>query len=296
MWKQIVLGLSRAANVTLFEIAGTRVTVAALLTALLVLLATFWIARWLRRLTERAMERLGTKPGTRGAVAGLVYYLSLLVGIGVSLETAGIDLTGLFAAGAVFAVGLGFAMQSIAQNFVAGVILLTERAIKPGDVLEVDGHVVRVRELGIRTTVATTRNGEDLVIPNALLIQTIVKNYTFENSHYRVRVGVGVSYDSDMKRVRATLERVAEEMTEQWAVAGRSPQVFMTGFGDNAVQWEVAIWMGDPWHMPAARSALHEAIWDAFAEAGIVIAYPQLDLHLDRPALETLRALGGRAA
>jgi len=86
----------------------------------------------------------------------------------------------------LFPVGLGFAMQNIAQNFVSGLILLVERAIKPGDIVEVEGRVVRVLKMGIRTTIARTRDDEEIIIPNASLVQSSVKNYTLEDSYFRI--------------------------------------------------------------------------------------------------------------
>jgi len=278
-------------DIRLFEIAGTTVTVATLATIAAVLLATVVVARLLRRLVERSLGARGVKPGQAGAIGALLRYVILIVGLGVALDTAGVELTALFAAGALFAVGLGFAMQSIAENFVAGIILLAERSIKPGDVLEVEGRVVRVLEMGIRASIARSRDGEDLVIPNATLIQTTVTNFTLKDATYRIRVPVGVTYGSDMALVRATLEDVAGEVSERHAVPETTPQVLMTEFGNHAVSWEVAIWMNDPWGARPAISALYEAIWWAFKERGIVIAFPQLDVHFDPPVTEGLERL-----
>jgi small-conductance mechanosensitive channel len=272
-------------DLRLFEIAGTQVTVATLATVALAVLVTIAMARILRRLIERTLAARGVKPGHASAISALARYAVLVLGFGIALETAGVELTALFAAGALFAVGLGFAMQSIAQNFVAGVILLTERSIKPGDVLEVEGTVVRILDMGIRASVGRSRNGEDLIIPNAVLIQTTVTNYTLEDSIYRIKAPVGVVYGSDMKIVKHTLESVARTVSETYAVPDTEPQVIMTGFGDNSVNWEVAIWMNDPWSGRRAVSALHEAVWWAFQEQGIVIAFPQLDVHFDPPVM-----------
>ena len=126
-----------------------------------------------------------------------------------------------------------------------------------------------------------SRDGEDLVIPNSVLIQTTVTNHTLKDSAYRIRVPVGVVYDSDMKLVKETLHGVAEKVSQTFAVPDTALQVIMTGFGSHSVDWEVAIWMDDPWRARPAISALHEAIWWAFRDRGIVIAFPQLDVHFD---------------
>ena len=209
------------------------------------------------------------------------------------LQGLGHRLRTLFAAGAIFAVGVGIAMQNIVQNFVSGVILLTERSIQQGDVLEVDGEVCRVLELGIRATIVRSRDGEDFIVPNSVLVQSTNKNYTMQNSIYRMRTRVGLSYRSDVKKARAVLEKVAEEIP--WRLGGRSPQIFLQEFGANAVIFEVAIWMDDPWMAPRRLSDLNEAIWWGLKESDLEIAYPQLDLHLDRSVEESLRRVGARA-
>ena len=217
----------------------------------------------------------------------LLHYVALFVGFGIALRLVGFDLSTLFAAGAIFAVGIGFAMQNIAQNFVSGVILLLEQSIEPGDVLEVEGRFVKVREMWIRSTVARTLDDEEIIIPNATIVQSTVKNYTLKDSIYRLRAKVGVIYGSDMALVKKTLEEVGASM--KWRNRTKDPLVLMIEFGDSAVVFEVSVWIDDPWVQRRAFSDLNEAIWWAFKEKGIVIAFPQLDVHLDRDALEAIR-------
>ncbi len=288
----LMQALGRILEVRLFTIGNTVVTVSTLLASLLVMLVTLWLARVLRRVVAASLTRRGAKPDVAGSVSGLIYYSVLIMGFAVALSTAGIELAAMFAAGAVFAVGLGFAMQSIAQNFVAGVILLSERAIKPGDLLAVEGKLVKVSEVGIRSCVAQTKDGEDLIIPNSVLVETTVTNFTLRESDYRVRVPVGVSYSSDMALVRATLLEAARTAGAKWS-SPRDPTVFMTAFGQHSVDWQVGLWIDQPWDQAHAASDLHEAIWWALQEKGIVIAFPQLDLHLDP---QVTKSLTGRAA
>jgi len=276
----------------LFEIAGTPVSVATLLTVGTVLAATFLISYVLRRGLERAMVRRGSPEGIASAAAGLAYYAALLLGGAVALQTAGIQLTALFTAGAVFAVGLGLALQNIGQNFVSGVVLLAERSIKPGDVVEVEGRIVQIQRLGVRAMTARSRDGEDLIIPNSVLVQSTIKNYTFKDSAFRVRATVGVSYRSDMARVRKALERVATEMSAKWGVVDSPWQVIMAEFGSSSVNWEIAIWMQSPWEMRKALSEVYEAVWWTLAEEKIVIAFPQLDVHFDPTVEAGLRKVG----
>lgn len=284
-----VFGAVQAAlDIELFTIAGTVVTVATVLIVLLVLLATMLLSRVVQGGIRRGFERRGVSDlGTIATASRLAHYAIVALGFAIALDTVGLNLAALFAAGALFAVALGFAMQNIAENFVSGVILLVERAIKPGDILEVEGRTVRVIHLGIRSTVARTRDEEDLIIPNSTLVSSTVTNFTLRDSDFRVRADVGVVYRSDMALVRAVLERTAAALA--WRNAKRDPVVLLTGFGDNSVTWNVSVWIDDPWRGPDRRSDLHEALWTALAEAGLVIAFPQLDLHLDDEVVQALR-------
>ncbi|HMB68540.1 MAG TPA: mechanosensitive ion channel domain-containing protein [bacterium] len=275
----------------LFSISGTPVTTATALTFFLILVVTFWISAIVQKALERGMRRRGVAAeGTVAAARRLTHYAILALGFGVGLQTVGIDLTALFAAGAFFAVAMGFAMQNITQNFVSGVILLVERTIKPQDVLEVEGRMVRVLHLGTRATVVRTLDEEELIVPNSVLVQSTVTNYTLRDPLVRLRVMVGVTYDSDMKQVRQVLEHATAELP--WRSRQRDPVILMKAFGSSSVDWEVSVWVEEPWRLAGHSSELHEAIWFALKDAGIVIAFPQLDLHLDPPVTRALAASG----
>lgn len=137
---------------TLFRVGEAPISLATVTTVLVILVGSVIISRLVQRAMRRAFKFRGVDgEGTARAAARLAHYGILLTGFALAIQTAGINLGTLFAAGAIFAVGLGFAMQRIAQNFVSGVILLVERSIKPGDVIEVSEGIVRVVEMGILT-------------------------------------------------------------------------------------------------------------------------------------------------
>jgi small-conductance mechanosensitive channel len=278
-------------DIPLFEISGTTVTVATLVSFLLIVIVSFVLAGLMQRGVTRAFSKDGERDrGTAAVAARLVRYLILIGGLGIAFNTLGLDLTALFAAGAVFAVAIGFAMQNISQNFVSGVILLLERAIKPGDVVEIEGRMVRVRDMGIRATVGRTLDEEDIIIPNSHLVSAMVTNYTLQDSLYRLRAPVGVVYSADMAQVREVLESAAARLT--WRAKRMQPRILLREFGDSAVIFEVSVWIEDPWVRQQRRNQLNEAIWWALKEANITIAFPQLDVHFDRRIIESIG--GGR--
>ncbi|MGA9531740.1 MAG: mechanosensitive ion channel domain-containing protein [Anaerolineales bacterium] len=272
----------------LVHVSGTTVTIATALTALLVIGGSFLLSRLLRRGIKGVLvDRRGASEGPTTTALNLLHYFILVVGFAIALQTIGIEIGSLFTAGAVFAVGLGFAMQNIAQNFVAGVILLTEQSIRTGDVLEVEGTVVKVQQTGIRATIVRSRDGEELIVPNATLVQSTVRNFTLKDSSFRLRTTVGVSYESDLSEVRKTLQRVADELP--WRSPDPGPQVLLSEFGNSSVIYDVAVWMRDPWRARRRQSDLNESIWLVLQEKGIRIAFPQLDVHFDGRLAEDLK-------
>jgi potassium efflux system protein len=277
----------RVFNTELLKLAGTSVSLSTLLIFVITVVVTFQTSKWLQRLLSMWFRKRGIEgEGSLGVMQRLLHYAVVVVGLGIGLQTVGFELGALFAAGAVFAVGIGFAMQNIAQNFVSGFILLLERSIKPGDILTVDGRVVRVRHMSIRSTIVRTRDGEDLIVPNANLVQTTVTNLSLDDKSIRLRATVGVHYGSDMAQVRACLERAAASL--RWRSEEQEAQVLMLGFGASSVDWEVSIWTERPWESRRDLSRLYETIWSALKDDGITIAYPQLDLHLDAPVVEAI--------
>ena len=271
-------------DLRLFEIGGTTVTVSSIVLFILVLVASYIVSRLLQR-SMKIMLRSddARRQGSVAAASRLLHYLVLAIGLGIGLQIAGIDMTALFAAGALVAVGIGFALQTISENFFAGLILLLERTIKPGDILQINDQMVRVLEMGIRSTVVRTFADEDLIVPNSVLVKDTVKNYTLRDNLHRVRAMVGVSYGSDMRVVREVLEGVVGEI--QWKSKKVAPSVLMLEFGDSAVIFSAAVWVDDPWSSVKRSSELHEAIWWALKDAGVTIAFPQVDVHFD-PTLQ----------
>jgi len=269
----------RILNQPIFTIGNTPVTPVTLFVFGAIILVSWVMSLLLQRAARRGLElRSKADPATVTVVARLVHYAILLVGLGVALQTVGINVAALFAAGAFFAIALGFAMQNVAENFVSGVILMTERTIKPGDILNVDNTVVRVTRLGLRATVVRTRDEEDMIIPNSVLVRNTVTNYTLRDSIIRLRATVGVSYRSDLALVTRVLNEAAANFPGR--VEQHAPIVLLTGFGYSAVNFEVSVWISDPWQSRRALSALNETIWWTLHEHEIRIPFPQRDVDM----------------
>lgn len=266
-------------NRTLFTIGDTPVTIGSIALLLVIVAGAYAASRLVQRAIGRWLRaRSRVDHGTTQTSLKLLHYAFMAVGLAVGLDTVGVNLAALFAAGAFAAVAVGFAMQNIMQNFVSGLILLVERTIKEGDILEVDQEIVQVERLGARATVARTRQDEQLIIPNSILIQSTVSNLTLADPLTRVRSVVGVSYGSDVDQVFRVLRDTAEAM--EGRDPSRDPVIFLKEFGDSSIVFEISVWTRDPWRSLHLHSSLNHAIWRALREAGITIAFPQLDLHV----------------
>lgn len=292
------VALQRAHAVMNFEIiriAGAAITPVGILTFFAVLLVSFQVSRVVQRGLGRAVRARGVDDeGSIGIAQRLSHYTVVTIGLMLALKVVGVEVSGLFAAGAVFAVGIGFAMQTIAQNFVSGVILLLERTIKPGDVVEVEGRTVQVKEMGIRSTVARTRDDEDLIIPNATLVANTVKNLTLLDDLVRLRAPVQVERDTDLHAAMDALREAGSRIEDR--APGTDIRVLVLGMDAGVLSLEVSVWVLDPWWGPLKRTDLFVHIWDVFRERGIRLAHPQLDVSLRADAPTAVRLVGEAAA
>ena len=264
---------------TLFAIGDTPVTIGSIVVLVTIVAGSYILSRMIQRILRVWIaSRSRIDHGGAANTLRLLHYSILAVGVAVGLDTIGVDLAALLAAGALVAVAAGFAMQNITQNFVSGVILLMERSITEHDILEVEGKIVRVERLGTRATVVRTLEDEQLIVPNAAIVQSTVTNFTLGENHIRIRTQVGVAYSSDVDSVFKVLNEAAAGLERR--VPEKAPVVLLHEFGNSSIVFDVSVWIHDPWEIRIARSRLNHAIWRALKSAGITISFPQLDLHV----------------
>lgn len=282
-------------NTELFQIGGTPFTPVSVIILLGFWLVTSVISFFVRRAVRAAMARSESyQPSAVKTTNRLVHYLVTVIGLAIGLTTIGVNLTALFAAGAFLAVGVGFAVQNILENFFSGLILIAERSVKHGDVLEVEGQLVKVQELKIRTTICRNLDGDELIVPNTKFAQNIVTNQSLNDRLHRIIAQVGVHYESDMHRTREVLLAAAKNYEDR--SDERDPTLFLDEFGSSSVNFSVVIWTDDPWRARPIHTGLMFAVWDALKDADITISYPQVDVHFDAPVHDYLTATTKRGA
>ncbi len=263
-----------------FHVGKLPITPVFLAKAALFLFALGLITGAIRRfLWKRVLVRMSLDEGQRYAFAHIAGYLVYLFGVLVGLQLVGMDLSNLVLLGSAIGVGLGFGLQNIANNFVSGIILLTERPVRVGDRVEVGGTNGDVARIGARSTWVRTNDNVVIIIPNSEFINSRVTNWTANDRQVRFAYPVGVSYGSDPEHVRNVLTDVAARHPD--VLSDPPPEVLFSGFGDSSLDFQLRVWTVTRVQTPLVLgSELYFAIFETFRRNGIEIPFPQRDLHL----------------
>jgi small-conductance mechanosensitive channel len=188
-------------------------------------------------------------------------------------------------------VGIGFGLQNVVNNFISGLILLFERPVKIGDTVSINDQWGTITSIGLRSTVIETLDRAEVIVPNSELIAEKVTNWTHTSSVSRIVLPVGVAYGTPLEDVLAILLKVAQEHAE--VLNNPAPTAIFTGFGDSSIDFELRAWIADINQRLKVRSELGLAIDTYFRAAGIVIPFPQRDLHLQSIEPTLKQALPG---
>jgi small-conductance mechanosensitive channel len=242
-----------------------------------------WIAVQLSRLTrfvldEDVLPRMNLARGVPGAVSLLTNYLILALGILAALAAAGIEMTRLALVAGALSVGIGFGLQNVVNNFVSGLILLFERPIQVGDLVEIGPLLGNVRHIGIRASIVRTPQGAEVIVPNGNLISNQLINWTLSDRLRRIEVPVGVAYGTDARRLLDVLLSVARQHPS--VLAEPEPVALLRGFGDSSLECALLCWTSDVDNYIRLTSEVTVAVYEAIRQAGIEIPFPQRDLHL----------------
>ena len=272
-------------SATLFEINETPVTTMGLLRVVLILFIALWLSRIVRRAIQHIGERRsGWNQSSLYTFGRLLHYLILIIGIIIGLSTIGIDFTKFALFASALGVGIGFGLQTLISNFVAGLIILFEKSLKVGDFVELESGVTgEVKEINMRSTLITTNDNIDILAPNSEFVGGRVINWTLREAYRRIRVPFGVAYGTDKEQVRKAALEAAENV--QWTLQtskARKPQVWFVELGDSSLNFELVIWLTpDAVKRPGAVMAAY--LWEIetkLGEYGIEVPFPQRDLHL----------------
>ena len=270
----------------LFHLGETPISMETIAKLIVFLILLAVLARQFRRLVRtHLLDRMPIEEGQRFALERTVGYVVFLLGLIIGLQTSGVNLSTLTVLGGAVGIGIGFGMQTIANNFISGLILLFERPVKVGDRVEVGSLNGDVLQIGARSTWVRTNDNIVVILPNSEFIEKQVTNWTANDRRVRFAVPLGVSYGSDPEHVREVLLKVAAANSD--VLRDPPADVIFIGFGDSSLDFELRVWTATKTNMPyILRSDLYFAVFKAFKEQGIEIPFPQRDLHLKSIASE----------
>jgi potassium efflux system protein len=262
-----------------FGLGSVSFTLGTVLGVILILVVGSMAARIASSLLRSVLiARLPIQRGLPYAISKFAYYAMILLVLFAAIARAGVELNKFTVITGALGVGLAFGLQNIVNNFASGLILLVERPIRVGDVVEVNGLVGSVGRIGARSSTISTAQGAEVIVPNSNLISNQVVNWTLSSPFRRVEIPVGVAYGSDPEAILALLVAVAAEHPAVMKDPG--PLAFFLGFGDSALNFELRFWSERQEIWFQLKSDVSVAIAKALKDAGIEIPFPQRDLHL----------------
>ena len=269
-----------------------RISVLGIVKAVIAVGILLWLAGFSSRLVERRVAAMPGVSPAAGVLLGklfkiIVYTLAVVLG----LQAVGIDLTAFAVFSGAVGLGIGFGLQKVFSNLISGLILLMDKSVKPGDVIAIGDTYGWINSLGARCVSVITRDGTEHLIPNEELISQRVENWSYSNNLVRLKLPIGVDYDSDVRKAIQLAVEAAKAVPRVLDSPG--PVCQMRGFGDNAVDLELRIWLNDPQNgIGNVSSEVMLGVWDSFQAGGIHFPYPQRDIHLRSLPPEVLAAMG----
>jgi len=263
-----------------FSSGNLRISLLLIIKAIIIFSILFWLAGKVSRIvTSRIDSSDGLTPSIKVLLNKIAKFLIFTSAVLFTLSSVGIDLSAFAFLGGAIGVGLGFGLQKIVSNFISGIIILVDKSIKPGDVVEIGNVYGWVRKLDTRFVSVVTRSGKEFLIPNEDFITKEVINWSYSDELVRVDAEVGVSYSSDLRQVQELMMQAIEE--KERILTDPAPNVLLMGFGDSSVNFEIRFWISDPRNgIQNIRSQVLLSIWDNFKEHDIEIPFPQRDYHL----------------
>ncbi|MCY4642655.1 MAG: mechanosensitive ion channel [Gammaproteobacteria bacterium] len=263
-----------------FQVGGHDISVFDVVASIITVAVFLWLALLITRMLEARIHASSEISKTTQVL--IIKVLKIVVFAGaflLALGTVGIDITAFVVFGGAIGVGLGFGLQKIFSNLVAGFILLTDKSIKPGDTINIAGEYGKIETLGARYVSVITRDGIEHLVPNEELITNRVENWSYSHANVRLKIPVGVHYDCDVHEAIELCKKAANNVKR--VLAHPQPACLLKGFGDSSVDLEIRIWIKDPMNGCAnVKNEVLLGVWDLFHEHGIQIPYPQRDLHL----------------
>lgn len=262
----------------LFSIGKYTLRTYTLVTIVIVFAVTKVIIWLIKKTLFRKHKMNSLDLGNTYALFQIIKYVIWVIAFGLLLETIGIKLTVLIAGSAALLVGVGLGLQQTFNDIISGIILLSERSIKIGDILEIDNDVVRIQEIGLRTSTGTNRDEITIIIPNSLITTNKVINWSHQSRKTRFKINVGVAYGSDVELVMKLLK---ESTVEHQDINDENlVDVRFLNFGNSSLDFQILFFSENIFRIEKVKSDIRKIINRKFTENNISIPFPQMDVHI----------------
>lgn len=272
--------ISKILEFELISIDNHKIRVFTLVSILLIYVLTKLSLYLIKKALFRKQKFITTDTGNTYALFQIIKYVIWVMAIGLILETFNIKVTVLIAGSAALLVGVGLGLQQTFNDVISGIILLSERSIKIDDVLEIDGDVVKIQSIGLRTSKGLNRDDISIIIPNSLITTNKVINWSHQSKKTRFRIDIGVAYGSDVDLIIKTLEESAFEhpdIDERESIEAR-----LLNFGNSSLDFQLLFFSKNIFRIGKVKSDIRRIINRKFTEKKITIPFPQMDVHLKK--------------
>lgn len=260
-------------------IGSTPVSVTSILLLVIIISLSLIFSRYfLKILNSDIYPKAGIDIGLRNVIDTFLKYFIIGTGVIIGLQVNGINLSVFATIGAALMVGIGFGLQNIASNFISGIVVLVERHIKVGDYIEVNNIYGSVEQIKARSTHIKTRDNIIIIVPNSKFISENVINWSHNDIKTMIKAAISVSYSSDVKKVRDILLQIASD--HEKVLNDPTPEVLLEEFDNSSINMALEMWTNDPKHRFEIISEINFEIVSKFRENGVVIPFPQMDVHM----------------
>ncbi|OWK31078.1 mechanosensitive ion channel family protein [Sphingomonas dokdonensis] len=262
------------------DLGRRRLSLLAIISALLAIVVIVAVVRLANRIVSHTIAQTKTLDATQKLLGQKLATIAIVIAAFMfSIDLLGIDLTAFAVFSGALGLAVGFGLQKTVGNLIAGIILLMDRSIKPGDVIVVGDSFGWVNKIGVRAVSVITRDGKEHLIPNENLMTQEVENWSFSNRNVRVRIPVSVAYDCDLKQAQELMLAAAKESPR--VLSSPTPNVWLTNFGNDGVEHEILAWISDPESgVGNVRSDVLNRLWWKFKGAGVNIPFAQRDIYV----------------
>ena len=266
-------------NYELLHLSSFVFTIGNLVALLLILAGAYLLLRLLTTVLRRSLSARSVPESRQDSFVQLTGYFVWTLGSILGLQSLGVNITFLMASSAALLIGIGLGLQNVFKDFVSGIIILLEGTVKAGDVVEINGWVLKVKEVSLRTSCVVTREDNVVIIPNHKFIEENVINWTHNATPSRFELNVGVDYASDIRKVERTLLACAQQHDDVLQADPHRPYVRLMNFGSSSLDFQLIFWSNNMFRIESAKSQLRFAIMDAFQEHNITIPFTQVVVH-----------------